>query len=356
MHPILAYRGRLGPYLAAWIPLGGLLAGLLRIAGAPWGEAVAISLPMAVVYAFVCLAAWYPCRAASPRNTPFVRMIATQTAAALVSAMVWLFMVDTWVSLLEQIPAFVGTADRFPRMVPVLLAVAVVLYALAAALHYLLMAFEEARTAERNALELELHAREAELRSLRAQVDPHFLFNALNAISSLIGSDPGVARTMCVMLADFLRESLRVGSATTIPLGDELALTEKYLAVEKVRFGRRLQVEEEVGVEASSCGVPPLLLQPLVENAVRHGVARLMDGGVIRIAARRAGDRLRVTVENPVSRQAPDAASDGVGLANVRGRLAAAYGEDASVVAGHEGDTFRVELAWPARPVQTVSR
>ena len=351
MHPILAYRGRLGPYLAAWVPLGGLLAGLLRIAGTPWAEAAAIAFPMALVYAFICLAAWYPCRSASPHSTPFLRIIATQAVAAVVSAMLWLFLVDTWVVLLEQIPAFGGASERFPRLVPVVLAVAIVLYALAAALHYLLMAFEETQRAERSALELELLAREAELRSLRAQIDPHFLFNALNSISSLIGSDAAAARAMCVMLAEFLRESLRVGSATTISLGDEMALTEKYLAVERVRFGPRLHFERELSPEAGSCGVPPLVLQPLVENAVRHGVAGLVDGGVIRIAARRVGGQLSLTVENPVAAESPKSSGNGLGLANVRGRLVASYGEDATVTTRREDGAFRVELTWPARPV-----
>lgn len=352
MHPILAYRGRLGPYLAAWVPLGGLMAGLLAIAGSPWVEAAAIAFPMALIYGFICLAAWYPCKSASPHNVPFARVIATQAMAAVVSAMLWLFLVDTWVVLLEQIPFFARASERFPRLVPVILAVGVVLYALAASLHYLLMAFEEARRAERNALELEVLAREAELRSLRAQIDPHFLFNALNSISSLTGSNPAAARQMCLELAEFMRESLRLGSVPNIPLAEELALAQKYLAVERARFGSRLKVEQEVSAEAGSCGVPPLVLQPLVENAVRHGVAHLVEGGLVRIAARRSGSQLHLTVENPVDPSVPVKPGEGVGLANVRGRLAALYGKNASVEARRDGGIFRVELAWPAAPAE----
>ena len=352
MHPILAYRGRLGPYLAAWVPLGGLMAGLLAIAGSPWVEAAAIAFPMALIYAFICLAAWYPCKSASPHNVPFARVIATQAMAAAVSAMLWLFLVDTWVVLLEQIPIFAKATERFPRLVPVILAVGVVLYALAASLHYLLMAFEEARRAERNALELEVLAREAELRSLRAQIDPHFLFNALNSISSLTGSNPAAARQMCLELAEFMRESLRLGGVPNIPLAEELALTEKYLAVERARFGSRLKVEREISAEAGSCGVPPLVLQPLVENAVRHGVAHLVEGGLVRIAARRSGGQLHLTVENPVDPSVPVKPGEGVGLANVRGRLAALYGQNASVEVRRAGGIFCVELAWPAAPAE----
>lgn len=328
------------------------MAGLLAIAGSPWVEAAAIAFPMALIYAFICLAAWYPCKSASPHNVPFARVIATQAMAAAVSAMLWLFLVDTWVVLLEQIPIFAKATERFPRLVPVILAVGVVLYALAASLHYLLMAFEEARRAERNALELEVLAREAELRSLRAQIDPHFLFNALNSISSLTGSNPAAARQMCLELAEFMRESLRLGGVPNIPLAEELALTEKYLAVERARFGSRLKVEREISAEAGSCGVPPLVLQPLVENAVRHGVAHLVEGGLVRIAARRSGGQLHLTVENPVDPSVPVKPGEGVGLANVRGRLAALYGQNASVEVRRDGGIFRVELAWPAAPAE----
>jgi two-component system sensor histidine kinase AlgZ len=353
MHPILAYRGRLGPYLVAWIPLGGLMTGLLAVAGAPWVEGAAIAFPMTLLYGFICLAAWYPCKAASLGVVPFPKVIVTQAMAAGLSAMLWLFLVDTWVVLLEQIPKFARATERFPQLVPVILAAGVVLYALVAALHYLLMAFEEARRAERTALELEVLAREAELRSLRAQIDPHFLFNALNSISALIGSDPAAARQMCLGLAEFLRDSLRVGASKGIPLAEELALAEKYLAVERVRFGPRLRVELEVSADARSCVVPPLLLQPLVENAVRHGVATLVDGGCVRIEARRLGERLLLTVENPFAPDSSTTTGEGVGLTNVRGRLAALYGGDASLEVRRYRASFRVELACPAVPEAT---
>ncbi|MGD1147122.1 MAG: histidine kinase [Thermoanaerobaculaceae bacterium] len=347
MHPILAYRGRLGPYLAAWVPLAGLLAGLLRIGGLTWLQATVLAAPLAVVYAFMCLAAWYPCQSAPLRGASFAKVAVTQLAAAGLSAMLWLFLADTWLVFLEQFPAFAGAGERFPRLVAVLLAVGVVLYVLAAALHYLLIGFGEARQAEKSALELEVLAREAELRALRAQVDPHFLFNSLNAISSLIGTDPVAARTMCLELGEFLRESLRLGGAVTIPVAEELRLAERYLAIERVRFGQRLTVEREVDEGAGPCGVPALVLQPLVENAVRHGIAHLVDGGVVRIAARCSGGRLRLTVENPIC-AGPTTRGAGIGLDNVRKRLAALYGSDASLDARVAGGAFRVELTVPA--------
>jgi len=347
MHPILAFRGRLGPYLAAWVPLAGLLAGLLRIGGVTWLQAAILALPLAVVYAFMCLAAWYPCRSAPLSKASFAKVVVTQLAAAGLSAMLWLFLADTWVVFLEQFPAFAGAGERFPHLVAVLLAAGVVLYALAAALHYLLIGFEEARRAERTALELEVLAREAELRALRAQIDPHFLFNALNAVSSLITAEPAAARTMCLELGEFLRESLRLGGVATIPLAEELRLAERYLAVERVRFGARLRVEREVSDGATTCAVPPLMLQPLVENAVRHGIAHMVDGGVVRIAARCSGSRLHLTVENPVCPGSPEPHRAGLGLANVRKRLAALYGSEGTLDARVSEGAFRVEVMVP---------
>src|SRR5262249_40432912 len=149
--------------------------------------------------------------------------------------------------------------------------------------HYLLLAFEFARQAERRQLQLEVLSRDAELRALRAQLDPHFLYNSLNSISALTAVDPAGARRMCVLLADFLRGTLAMSTRDRIPLEDELALTDRFLNIEQVRFGARLQVERQVDDAAARCRVPPLFLQPLVENAVTHGIAGLIDGGVIRL-------------------------------------------------------------------------
>ena len=237
MHPILAFRGRLGPYLAAWVPLAGLLAGLLAVGGMTWLQATVVALPLAVVYAFMCLAAWYPCRSAPLRGATFAKVVVTQLAAAALSAILWLFFADTWVVFLEQFPAFAGVGERFPRLVVVLLAVGVVLYVLGAALHYLLIGFEEAQQAERNALKLEVAAREAELRALRAQVDPHFLFNTLNSISSLIGADPA-RRGRCASSSPSSCGRACGSAERHDPLAEEVALAERYLGIERVRFGR----------------------------------------------------------------------------------------------------------------------
>ena len=131
---------------------------------------------------------------------------------------------------------------------------------------------------------------------------------------------------MCLSLADFLRRSLAVGEKTSIRVGEELLLARSYLEVERVRFGTRLLVEEAVEPSGEECLVPPLLLQPLVENAVVHGISTLAQGGAVRLEARRTGNRLRIVIENPFDPDAPPRPLGGLGLKIVRDRLTALDG------------------------------
>jgi LytS/YehU family sensor histidine kinase len=225
---------------------------------------------------------------------------------------------------------------------------------LSLAVSHLLGSFEQSRETERRALEVQVLAREAELRSLRAQLDPHFLFNSLHSISALTAVDPAAARRMCVRLAEFLRESLALGSEDRITVDRELKLAERFLDIERVRFGDRLRVDLSAG-SAGACAVPPLLLQPIVENAVTHGVAQLLAGGTIRIAASRTASTLSLVVENPCDADRRRGTGTGLGLANVRSRLRALYGSDARVSATEQQGAWRVELRMPALGLDPAS-
>jgi LytS/YehU family sensor histidine kinase len=204
------------------------------------------------------------------------------------------------------------------------------------------------RQLETRELQVRLMAQDAELRMLRTQVDPHFLFNSLNSISALTSIDPAGARAMTLRLADFFRHTLGLHADRRVALDKELALVRHFLAIEQVRFGERLRFEAEVTPEALACLVPPMLLQPLVENAVKHGIGQMIEPGLVRLCAARTGSLLRIGVENDVDPDGTCVKGTGVGLENVRKRLAAAYGHEASVHWGREANRFRVELSLPA--------
>lgn len=357
MHPIFARRGRLGLYLIGWSPFGPLLTLLLRREGLDWGEALVLGLPLALVYAYLCLAAWYLCGLVPLRPARPLRLVSFHLLGAALSSGLWVLIGWGWAAAVGLLPAFAGLAGRYLEgPVPQLFAVGVPVYGLTAAVCYLVAALESSQEADRRELELRLLAQQAELRALKAQIDPHFLFNSLNTISALAGNDPAGARKMSILLAEFLRRSLRLGPREAIPLAEELALTASYLAVERVRFGERLRIDEAVEEGARGCRVPSLILQPLVENAVRHGLAQLLDGGVIRIEAHLEATpsetqreaRLRIAVENPCDPDHPPSRGEGVGLANVAARLQSLYGPAARLEVASPPGRFRVLLDLPA--------
>jgi LytS/YehU family sensor histidine kinase len=152
---------------------------------------------------------------------------------------------------------------------------------------------------------------------------------------------------MCVLLGDFFRDSLALGSEHRITLTRELQLAARFLEIEQVRFGDRLRVSVEVPTDGGML-VPPLLLQPLVENAVTHGVAHVLDGGLIAIRTSVEDTALKIVVENPCDADRPRRTGTGVGLANVRARLLAVYGDDARVSSTEADGIWRVELTLPA--------
>ncbi len=336
MHWYISNPSRLAVYLAAWVPVAAILS--LAVASSArlgvW-PAAAVVAPASVVYAFVCLSTWYSCRMLRLERTGAARLLLTHGLAAVCLG-------GAWAAAADMIGGFEG------RVAPILFASGVLLYLLSVALHYVLLASEASREAQERAKEARALAGQAELRALKAQLNPHFLFNSLNSISALTTADPAGARQMCVLLGDFFRRTLGLGDRSTIPLSEELALARCFLEVEKVRFGARLRVEERIGEESTRCVVPSLLLQPLVENAVNHGIANLLDGGLIGLAAKRDGDRLSITIENSFDPEARTSRRNGVGLANVRLRLEACYGTRANVFVSVAGDRYRVELVLPA--------
>ena len=346
MHPIFATRTRLAAYLLAWLPVAGLLKVLLGVSGnLTWAEATAFVLPLTVIFAFVALAPWHLCRLLPIRPSGISKLILNHAAAAFVSALFWIVLAKAiGVALARWHPGFDA---RMSRELPMLFGIGVLLYLLAVALHYVLLSFQDSQEADQRAQQARVLAREAELRALKAQINPHFLFNSLNSISALTTVDGVRAREMCIRLSDFLRSTLSLGEKDTILFAEELALVRTYLDVEKVRFGKRLRVDDQIDAACHYCPVPPLILQPLIENAIKHGIAGLVEGGSIRLEARCGDGRLHLKVENEFDRDTPSAQSHGLGLANLRGRLNARYEARAGLDTRVRGDCFVAELSLP---------
>jgi len=334
---------RLQLHAAGWALAGGLIALLTRaMFGVTVSQALVFALPLSLLAVPVSLSAWYLCRAMPISRTTVWRVAISAMAAATVASSVWAAVGEWWWRTLGPLglPPAPG-----PSLVTLLAGFGGMAYLMSVTVHYVVQAVEASAELAQRELESQIAARDAELRALRAQVDPHFLFNSLNAISGLIGPDPVRAREMTRRLADFLRESLTLGAVRRISLERELALAEQYLEIERVRFGERLQVRMSSLVDGT-IGVPPLLLQPLLENAVRHGIATCLNGGTVALHAEARGAVVWLTVTNP---RDPDGGrrGTGFGLDIVRRRLHAAFGDRAALAVEPSDDGYRVSLTWP---------
>ena len=347
MHPLIAGQGRLSLYLLAWIPLGsvaGLSAGMMG--GLAGLEAVTLSFPLALFYALICLAPWYMCRVLPLGDSRTLKVFGNHLAAAIVAGL-------TWIVLAKGLACrsgryfFPGLNERFSPQLPLLFGIGVLLYLLSVALHYVLLSMESSKEAETREQEALTLARESELKALKAQINPHFLFNSLNSISALATVDGLRAREMCIKLSDFLRSTLKLGEKQSISLAEELALAKAYLEVEQVRFGARLRVE----IDADR-GLRPLRGAVAVAAAAggERGKARNRGTGGRRNHSRGSALRRRAAAaegHNEFDPESPAASRHGLGLRNVRDRLRALYENSARMDTTATGDHFVVEMELP---------
>jgi fluoride ion exporter CrcB/FEX len=332
-----------------WVFFGMVLAATLQSSGQlPRMHALVLAGVLSGIAQVSAVIASFSSKTMPLSRTPVWRLVLTHVIAA---DLLTLFWVKIGVLVARQFDALEGWwgiyADYIGK-VPIFYVVGTFYYLLSVVVQYLLIAQKANEDAQERLIESTVRTRDAELSALKAQINPHFLYNSLNSISALTSIDPARAREMCVSLADFLRLTLGMGEKALIPLREEVGLLERYCAIEKVRFGERLMIKEEIEEDAKECLLPPLLLQPLFENAVVHGIAQMAEGGWIRLQAARRGGRLSLTVENSWDPEAGSSRKNGVGLKNVQRRLEARYGNEAQLQARAEDEVFRVSLSFPA--------
>lgn len=219
-----------------------------------------------------------------------------------------------------------------------------------------IIAFQGFRTAQLEHLRLSAAVKEAELRALKAQINPHFLFNTLNTVRALVPRDLVVPRRAVTSLSELLRAALHVEQAELIPLVDEMHVVDNYLDIEQLRHEARLHVERCIDAEALRWEVPPFAIQTLVENAIKHGIATLPAGGVVTLLAAVNDDRLVVTVTNPGSLETKRRPT-GLGVHNVRSRLALLFGSEAALdLAESSPGLVTARLTLPRRSIQDSFR
>jgi hypothetical protein len=269
---------------------------------------------------------------------------------SLAAALAWLGLLTR--SLLAHLPLHQVINGRDLLVTWIIRTIALVIWmTLYVAMHELQLR----RAAEKKALRLEVVAQEAQLRGLRAQLNPHFFFNCLNNLRELIAENPERAQLMLTQLGELLRYSLRADQSELVSLADEIRAVKDYLALEAARFEERLQVRWDIAREAPNVRIPPMLLQTLVENALKHGIARRPQGGEVAISARTADHEIALEVVNTGELREPSFGA-GIGLRNAKERLNLIYGDRATLALEdlHDG-WVRARVTLPLLPIEVAT-
>lgn len=348
MHPIWSDFRRFVWYNISVICIGVLIAELLfRSSAGTRLSALLFSLPVTLLSGFLLASAYYVCRAFPFKKRVFHITFLIFLTSSFVAACVTQGVIHGWNFLLQNLSGN-NTGIQISLHLNLIFAISgFVLYLLSLLAYDALIAFDNIREAERRTASALLLARDAELQLLRTQIDPHFLFNSLNSISALTSINPSDARDMTIALAGFFRKTLTLPSQEKITISEELSLCDNFLAVEKIRFGDKLQTQFSFEPSSLEAMVPPMILQPLLENAIKHGIRHLRNGGFIIISGQTQDNWLHLRVENPVTTLAPVHHDQGIGLHNMKQRFAALYGDQASINWERSDSEFIVNIALP---------
>lgn len=348
-HPLLENRTRLLVWWLAWLILAAGQSLLIHFGYGSRAEvAIADGLVSMILFGLLGLAVWFPVRFLLKDENQLYTTIINVLLTGTLTVAVWLlgtrFIVRTMVAEKVDYIIFWHSVLVFRATAGVLIFFVMIL------VYYLfLSATRLAEKAARQA-QLETQVREGELKMLRSQINPHFLFNSLNSVSSLTVTDPLRAREMIVKLSDFMRYSLSSRNEQPVTLGNEMESLRLYLQIEKVRFGERLRIEEDISPECLQALMPGMLLQPLYENAVKHGVYESTEEVTIKTTARKENETVVISVTNNVDTDSVVTRKGaGIGLKNVSSRLELFFGDSADLNVSRGEDNFTVMVRFPFR-------
>jgi LytS/YehU family sensor histidine kinase len=241
------------------------------------------------------------------------------------------------------------SVSNTPTILLPVFVVGAIVYAFSLVVYDALISVQSLRGVEQREAAKELWAKHAELKALRAQINPHFLFNSLNSISALTSLNAEKARAMVIELSQFYRESLTVSDLPLISVEREIAICKHFIAVETIRYGNKLMLDINCNPDALKYQIPPLCLQPLIENAIKHGISQLTTASPINLKVEIQRNKLYMLVDNDFtndpSLQKPEGTQ--TGLENLRSRLALLYGEEAYCGWSESETRFQVELIFP---------
>jgi uncharacterized membrane protein YhdT/two-component sensor histidine kinase len=315
--------------------------------------AVGDSLISNAIFSFLGVGLWYMVRFSGKQEKGFVTTVIYHLIGCIITIMIWLIVCYAVLRLMfgdhEVYMKFLISSEVVRGLTGILI------YFLVVSVSFLVLSFEEMQERGEREAALSAMLRDAELTMLRSQIRPHFLFNSLNSVSALTLTDPKAAQDMIIKLSEFMRHSLTLGADTMNSLNDEMYHAGLYLDIEKVRFSNRMVIEKDINSKCSEMILPAMILQPLLENAVKHGVNTMLTSCIISLKAECSDSFLQITIRNNFDPDAVPRKGTGTGLSNVRKRVSAIYGRNDLFNSAVANNIFEVKLLVP-QPVESISR
>ncbi|OFY77387.1 MAG: hypothetical protein A2V46_03485 [Bacteroidetes bacterium RBG_19FT_COMBO_42_7] len=346
-HPVLENRVRLVVWWLVWLFIALGQAFLFYIAyGTFLNISIVDSLLSLLIYSGIALSLWYPFNFFNRSETKSLTLALNLVITGAISVTFWVLITKLIIPLI--LPGQDNFNEYWIATFPYRIATGVFIYGLIILTYYLFVSLSNLSEKKSREAKLESLVTETELKMLRSQINPHFLFNSLNSVSSLTITDPEKARDMVIKLSEFMRYALSKKDEQPVSLRSELENLRLYLDIEKVRFGDRLSTEEQIDEKCLDIKMPVMLLQPLYENAIKHGVYESTE--CVRITTRLSliDGYMEITISNNYDPAPQLRKGTGTGLMNVSRRLELFYGNKASIKTIRENGIYTVNLYIPA--------
>jgi Histidine kinase len=345
-HPVLENRTRFVVWWVVWLLLALGQALLYYFA---FGSFVNISIADAIIslliYSALALSLWYPFAFINKDRTKPLNLVLNLIITGTISIAFWILITRLTIQLI--LPGQENFDEYWTATFPYRVGTGVFIYGLIILTYYLFVSLTNLSEKKAREAKLESLVKETELKMLRSQINPHFLFNSLNSVSSLTITDPDKARDMVIKLSEFMRYALSKKDEQPVSLRSELENLRLYLEIEKVRFGDKLSTEERIDENCLDIRMPVMLLQPLYENAIKHGVYESTESVRITTSVKLIDGYMEITISNNYETTTESRKGTGTGLLNVARRLELVFGNKASMKTSGKDGIYTVSLYIP---------
>jgi two-component system, LytTR family, sensor kinase len=351
IHPVFQSLRSISVYFGTWILIAGIHFSIIYFQF-PFSLNIAIadSLIYNGLLCVIGIAMWYVIRYTLPDNRSGFSLLFNQFTYLVLLLVFWTG--ASWASLNLLFNKDSIYMNFLVLSIPYHFVAGVFIYAFTGLAYYLIIIYRDLQEKAKAETRLNELLKESELNMLKSQINPHFLFNSLNSISSLTITDPGKAQEMVVKLSEFLRYSVSSNINTFTTLAKEIQNIQRYLEIEKVRFGEKLVFEFLLDGDCSIRNIPVMILQPLYENAVKHGVYESTEPVKVITRCNTFPDYFEITINNDFDPEAPARKGSGIGLRNIKERLRLLYRNDSLLSTKVENNVFRVVLTIPNHPFE----